>query len=111
MMLWAVSFAAATALHAADVVAADNLSKEQLKSAIQAATDDTIIVYRGQSKTKAQWQSDFTAQNDANMAKLKELQDNSRAQFEAAAKALQDEQDKAVADQNAAELKAFNESR
>ena len=108
-ILCAMSLAATATLHAGDVIETDKLGKDQLKAALQAATDDTVIEYHGQSKTRAQWRSVFQAQQDANMAKLKELQAESKAQLEAAAEALRDEQDKAIAQQNTEELKAFNE--
>lgn len=108
-ILCAMSLAATATLHAGDVIETGKLGKDQLKAALPAATDATVIEYHGQSKTRAQWRSVFQAQQDANMAKLKELQAESKAQLEAAAEALRDEQDKAIAEQNAEELKAFNE--
>jgi hypothetical protein len=110
IILCAASLATTATLHAGDVIDADKLNRDQLKAALQAATDNTVIEHRGESKTRAQWRSVYQAQQAATMTTLKQLQAEGKAKFEAAAKALQDEQDKAVAEQNAEELKAFNES-
>lgn len=111
IILCAASLAATATLHAGDVIEADKLHRDQLKAALQAATDNTVIEYHGQSKTKAQWRSFSQAQQSATMTKLKELQAESKAKFEADAKALQDQQDADIAKQNAQTDKEFEALR
>jgi hypothetical protein len=109
IILCAMCLAATTALRAGPLIEVEKLTKAQLEQAVQAASDDTVIEYQGQSKTKAQWRSDFQAKNKPlDAAKLKEFADERKAKFETAAKALQDEQDRAIAEQNAQIEKDFD---
>jgi uncharacterized protein (DUF1800 family) len=48
-------------LHAGETIDADKLSQADLRSAIEAAPDDAIISFRGQTKTKAQLRSAWQA--------------------------------------------------
>jgi hypothetical protein len=110
MLVYAMCLAGVTAAaHGDEIIEAEKLDRTQLLKAIKAASDDTIIQMQGVSKTKAQWQRDFKAQhNPPDPAKLKEMAGQRRAQFEAAAKALQDQQDRDIAAQNAKITKEFD---
>jgi hypothetical protein len=109
MLVCAICLAAATAAaHGAETINAEKLDKAQLLKAIQAASDDTVIEIEGVSKTKAQWRSDFQAQHKPpDAAKLKEMATQLQAKLEAAAKALQDKQDRDIAEANAKITKEF----
>jgi hypothetical protein len=49
-----------------------------------AASDDTVIEYKGESKTKAEWRSDFQAQfKPIDAAKLKQMAEEHKAKLEA----------------------------
>jgi flagellar biosynthesis/type III secretory pathway chaperone len=109
MLLCTVSFAAINPLHAGEVIEVEKLSKGQLDAALKSASDDTLIKYQGQTETKAQWRSAFQAKRKSAMAKLKELEDERQARFESAAKALQDQQDRSIAEENAKVIKEFKE--
>jgi hypothetical protein len=108
--LCAMSLAAAGALQAGEVIEVEQLTKAQLAEALKAASEDTVVEFQGESKTKAQWRSDFLAKhNPPDVAKLKALAEARKAEFEARAKALQDEQDRNIADQNGQAKKEFDE--
>jgi hypothetical protein len=111
LLLCAITMAATSAAYAAQVIEVEKLTKAQLVAAIKAAPDDAAIEYQGQSKTKAEWLSELQAKfNPQDIAKATELALSGRkAKLEAAAKALQDEQDKTVADQNAKVEKEFDD--
>jgi hypothetical protein len=101
MLLCALGFAGSSGLQAADVIAVEKLSKDQLRQALQAASPDTVIEYRGQSKTLAQWRAYYQEQFKSLAAQLQHQAAEHKAKIEAAAKALQDEQDKSIAEENA----------
>jgi hypothetical protein len=103
----AISLAATASLHAGATIEADKLSKADLLTALQATSDDTVIEIHGQSKTKAQWRSEFQATRARALEKQKEAAAAAQARFDAARKALQDEQDVAIAKQNAETEKEF----
>jgi hypothetical protein len=110
MLLCAMSLAATGTLHAGDVIETEKLPKDQVQQALQAASDDTVIEIRGQSKTKAEWRSEFLAKyNPPDAAKLQALAAERKAKFEVAAKAFQDQQDQELAKQNAEVMKEFEE--
>jgi nitrate reductase assembly molybdenum cofactor insertion protein NarJ len=110
ILLWTMSFATASALHADQVIELEKLSKAQLNETLIEAPDDAIIEFHGVNKTKAQWRSAFQADHQpSEVAKLKESLDERDAKYEAAAKALQVEQDGYIAEQNARVTKEFNE--
>jgi hypothetical protein len=110
--LFAISLASTSSLHAGQVIEVEKLSKAQLNEAIQTASEDTVIEFQGQKKTKAQWRSDFQAKHKPlDISKLKELAAERKTKFEADAKALQDEQDSRTAEQNAQVAKEFDELR
>lgn len=97
----AMSLAVTASLHATETIQVEKLSKAELQKALQAASDDTVIEIQGQSKTKAQWRSEWQAAANLAFAKRKEAVAAAKAKFDAAAKALTDEQDKAIAEENA----------
>ena len=108
MALCAVGVVVAAPLHAAGVIAVEKLPADQVAKTIQAASDDTAIEIKGQTKTKAQWRSYFQAnlkQPDA--AQIQALAAQAKAKSDADAKALQDQQDQDVATQNAQTEKEF----
>lgn len=109
ILLCAVSLAATRVLHAGEVIEVEKLNKDQFRQALQTASDDAIIEYQGQNKTKAEWRSYFQAKFKPDIAKQKQLADERKAKFEAAAKAQQDEQEKRVAEENAQIKKQFEE--
>jgi hypothetical protein len=110
IVLCAINIAAANAVHAGQAIEVEKLTKAQLADAIKAASDDTIIEFQGQNKTKAQWRSESQANYDLQgMAKMKQTLAAAKAKADAAAKALQDEQDKTIAAQNAQVTKEFDE--
>jgi hypothetical protein len=100
--------AMSAAAHGNEIIEAEKLDRPQLLEAIKAASDDAVIKIQGVSKTKAQWQSDFKAQHQPpDAARLKEMAAQRQARFEAAAKALQDKQDRDIAEHNAKITKEF----
>jgi hypothetical protein len=109
MLMYAMCLAALTAAaHGNEIIEAEKLDRPQLLEAIKAASDDTVIEIQGVSKTKAQWRSDFKAQHKPpDAARLKEAAEQIKARFEAAAKALQDKQDRDIAEHNAKITKEF----
>lgn len=82
----------------------------KLQQALKSAPDTTVIEYHGQSKTKAQlrsaWQAKFKS---IDPTEAKQLAAGRQAEFQAAAKALQDQQDQAIAKQNAGVTKEFQD--
>lgn len=109
MLLCAMCLVVTTALHGAEIIDAEKLDKAQFQEAIQAASDDTVIKIVGVSKTKAQWRGDFQAQHKPpDATKLKEMETQLQANFEVAAKALQDKQDHDIAEQNVKITKEFD---
>ncbi len=99
----AICLAASNPLCAAETIQVEKSTNAQLQEALKAAPDDTIIEYQGQQKTKAQLRSELQAQHKPfDTAKAKQAAEQDQAKFQAAAKALQDQQDAAVAAENAA---------
>ena len=80
-----------------------------MQKRLQAAPDDAVIEFHGKNLTKAEWRAEFQANYAAAGAKLKTLAEEHRAKFDAAAKALHDEQDADLATQNAQVAKEFEE--
>jgi hypothetical protein len=101
IIVCAMSLAATGSLHAGETIQVEKLSKAELQKALQAAPDDTVIEIQGQSKTKAQWRSEWQAAAKLALEKQKAAAATAKAKFDAAAKALEDEQDKAIAEENA----------
>jgi hypothetical protein len=99
----------ATRTVAGQVIDVEKLSKAQLDEALKSASDDAVFEYQGQDKTLAQWRAYFQEKYKLGVAKQKALAEGEKAKFEAAAKALQDEQDKSIAEENARITKQFNE--
>lgn len=110
LLLCIISLAATSTLQAGQVIETEKLPKDQVLQALQAASDDTVIEIRGQSKTKAEWRSEFQAKyNPPDAAKLQALAAERKTKFDAAAKAFQDQQDQKLAKQNAEVMKEFEE--
>jgi DNA-binding transcriptional regulator GbsR (MarR family) len=110
MLFCAMSLAATGSLHADEVIHADKMTKAQLQQALRSAPDTAVIEYQGQNKTKAQLRSAWQAMfKSVDPTKAKQLAAEHRAEFQAAAKALQDQQDQAVAKQNAEVTKEFRD--
>jgi hypothetical protein len=109
IIVCAMSLAATGSLHAGATIEVEKLSKADLPKALQAASDDTVIEFQGQSKTKAQWRSEIQATQKRALEKQSEAAAAAKASFDAAAKALQDEQDAAIAKQNAETEKEFED--
>jgi hypothetical protein len=107
IIVCAISLAATGSLHAGATIEVEKLSKADLLTALQTASDDTVIEFQGQSKTKAQWRSEFQATQKRALEKQKEADAAAKARFDAAVKALQDQQDAAIAMQNAETEKEF----
>jgi hypothetical protein len=107
-MCLCVSLVATNTLHAADAVQLDKLTQVQVGEALKTASDDTVIEYKGVSKTLAQWRSDFqVTHKPPDVAQLKQLAAERKTKFDADTKALQDQQDSDVAAQNAEVDKEF----
>jgi hypothetical protein len=106
----AMSLGATGSLYASEAIPADKMTEAQLQQALKSAPDTTVIEYQGQSKTKAQlrsaWQAAFKS---VDPTKAKQLAAGRQAEFQAAAKALQDQQDQAAAKQNAEITKEFQD--
>lgn len=102
-------YLAAAAAQAGDTIDADKMSGQQLMAAIRAASDDTVIESGGVKKTKAQWRSDAAAQKKPDASVYKALAERLNAKFEQTAKALQDEQDRKNAEENAKITKKFED--
>lgn len=110
MLFCAMCLGATGSVHAAEVIHAGNMTDAQLQQALKSAPDTAIIEYHGQRKTKAQLRSAWQATvKPADAAKEKQLAVERQAEFQAAAKALQDQQDQAVAKQNAEITKEFQD--
>jgi hypothetical protein len=109
IIVCAMSLAATGSLYAAETIEVEKLSKADLLTALQTASDDTVIEFQGTSKTKAQWRSEFQATQKRALEKQKEADAAAKARFDAAAKALQDQQDAAIAKQNAETGKEYDE--
>jgi hypothetical protein len=106
--LFAIGLVAAGPLHAAGVIAVEKLPPDKVAQTVQAAPDDAVIEINGQDKTKAQWRSYFRSKvKPLDPAALKAVDDKAKAKFAADAKALQDDQDAAIAQQNAQTEKQF----
>ena len=89
-------------LYAGDVIQVEKLSKAELLDALQKAQDDAVFEYRGQNKTAAQWRSEWLeTHKPLDAEKLKQATTAAEARFQADAKAFKDQQDKAIADENA----------
>jgi hypothetical protein len=110
ILVCAIAMATAGALQAAEVIEAEKMTKDGFRQRLRAASDDTVIEYKGESKTKAEWRSHFQAQfKPIETAKLKQMAEEHKAKLEADDKALRDEQDKRVAEENAQITKEFEE--
>jgi hypothetical protein len=107
IIVCAMSLAVAGSLHAGQTIEVEKLSKAELQKALQAASDDAVIEIKGQSKTLAEWRSEWQAAAKLAVEKQKEAAAAAKARFAAAAKALADQQDAAIAKQNAATEKEF----
>ena len=93
----------ASPLCAAELIHAGKMTEAQLQEAVKAAPDDAVIEVHGQSKTKAEWRNEWLTNNKPpDPAKAKQTADEHKAKFEAAAKALGDQQESAIAKENAA---------
>jgi len=101
IIVCAMSLAASGSLHAADTIQAEKLSKTELLKALQAASDDTVIEFHGQSMTKAQWRAEWQAALKLALDKRKQAAAAAKARFEAARKAFQDQQAANIAKLNA----------
>ena len=110
ILFCAMSLGATGSLHAGEVLHADKMTEAKLQQALKSAPDTTVIEYQGQNKTKAQlrstWQAAFKS---VDPTKAKKLATERQAEFQTAAKALQDQQDQAVAKQNAEVTKEFQD--
>ncbi len=96
-------FGAMSPLCAAETIDVEKLTKAQLQDALKAAPYDAVIEYRGENKTKAEWRTEWqAAHKPPDAAKIKAMADERRAKFEAAAKALEDQQESANTKANAA---------
>jgi hypothetical protein len=110
MLFCAVSLGATGSLHASEVIHADKMTEVQLQQALKSAPDTTVIEYQGQRKTKVQLRSAWQAKiKSIDPTKAKQLTAERQAEFQAAAKALQDQQDQALAKQNAEVTKEFQD--
>jgi hypothetical protein len=101
-MLCAMLLVSTGSLRAGEVIQVEKLSRAELLEALQKAPDDAVIENRGQTKTKAEWRSDWLATHKPPDAQaLKNAAAAAKAIHEAHAKALKDQQDKAIAEENA----------
>jgi len=98
-------------LHAGETIAVEKLSHPELRQAIDAAPDDAVIEFQGQTKTKAQLRSDWmAAHKPPNPADVKARIAALRAKAATEAKAADDEEARRIADENTkvdAEFKAL----
>ena len=102
MLVCAVCLVSSGPLSASEMIHAERMTETQVQETVKAAPDDAVIEIRGQSKTKAQWRSDWqAAHKPPDPARLKAFADERQAKFEAAAKALKDEQASRIAKENA----------
>jgi hypothetical protein len=103
MLLCALGLGATSPLCAAETIQVEKQTNVQLQEALKAAPDDAVVEFRGQSKTKAEWRSEWqAAHKPPDPAKIKAMAEERRAKFEAVAKALEDKQETAIAKENAA---------
>ena len=72
IIVCAISLAATGSLHAGATIEVEKFSKADLLTALQTASDDTVIEFQGQSKTKAPWRSEFQAAQKRALEKQKE---------------------------------------
>lgn len=105
--LFATGLVAAGPLHAAGVIAVEKLARDKVAQTIQAAPDNAAIEINGQTKTKAQWRTYFQSMFKLDSTTAKTVDDKAKAKSAAEAKALQDAQDAAIAQQNAQTEKEF----
>lgn len=109
-LLCALCLAAAGPLRAADAIQVEKLTPAQLRDALNGAPDDTPVEYNGVTKTLGEWRTEFQAKfKPPDPAVLKQLAADRKAKFDAAAKALQDQQDSDIAAQNAQIDKEYQE--
>jgi hypothetical protein len=109
-LLCALCLAAASPLRAADAIQVEKLTQAQLGETLKGAPDDTPVEYLGITKTLAEWRTEFAAKiKPPDPALLKQLAADQKAKFDAAAKALQDQQDSDIAAQNAQIDKEYGE--
>ena len=112
IFLCAMGLGASSQLLAGEIIQVEKLSKAQLQQALKAAPDDAIIEFHGQSKTKAQLRAELRAMwKPLDPARVRQMADERHAKFEAAVKALQDQQDSDVAAESAQAMKQFEELR
>jgi hypothetical protein len=105
---YGMALLAAGPLHAADAIAVEKLPPDKVAQTIRAASADTVIEINGRSKTKAQWSSYFQSMFKLlDSATLKAMDNRAKAKAAADAKTLQDNQDAAIAQQNAQTAKEF----
>jgi hypothetical protein len=98
----ALMLAAVGPLHAGETIAVEKLNKQELRQAIEAAPDDAVIEFQGQNKTKAQLRSDWlAAHKPPNATEVKARIAEQRAKAAAQAKAVDEEQARRIADENA----------
>ena len=71
IIVCAISLAATGSLHAGATIEVEKFSKADLLTALQTASDDTVIEFQGQSKTKAPWRSEFQAESAPSRNKKK----------------------------------------
>jgi hypothetical protein len=109
-ILCALCLTAAGPVRAADVIQVEKLTQAQLGEALKDAADDTLVEYKGATTTLAQWRTEFQAKTKPpDQAVRKQLAADQKVKFDAAAKALQDQQDSDVAAQNAQIDKEYDE--
>ena len=96
IIVCAISLAATGSLYAAETIEVEKLSKADLLTALQTASDDTVIEFQGTSKTKAQWRSEFQATQKRALEKQKGADAAAKARFDAAAKASTSDPGKVV---------------
>lgn len=106
--LFAIGLVVAGPLHAGGVIAVEKLAPDKVAQTVQAAPDDAVIEINGQNKTKAQWRAYFQSKvKPLDPAAVQAMNDKAKAKSDADAKALQDAQDAAIAQQNAQTEKEF----
>jgi Skp family chaperone for outer membrane proteins len=105
-------FAAGGPLAAAETIEVEKVPKAQLQAALKAAADDALIERNGVTKTKAQWRGDWqAAEKPLDPAHAKQHADAIKAKYDADAKKLGDDQDRAIAAENAAAEAEFEKLR
>jgi hypothetical protein len=97
---------------AAEPIVVDKIPKAQLQATLKAAADDALIERNGVTKTKAQWQAEWqAAAKPIDQAQAKQHAAAVKAKFDADAKKLQDDQDQAIAAENAKTEAEFEKLR